>query len=201
MIKSELIAELAKIEGITPKAAQTAVKAAFESMTQVLADGGRVEIRGFGTLTVRDYEGHTAHNPRTLEFVDVEARKLPFFKAGKELRERFNSDFGETLVTNLKQVHLENYQQKRIRQGVAVATIDREIGEAKTMINRAIDNDMIGGETIRKFKKVRKLIKGNSNARDRIDYQQRGIGGDPAPCQATSESHPCDGLLQWYAVG
>ena len=81
---------------------------------------------------------------------------------------RFNSAFGDTLVKDIKPVQLENYQQKRIQDGMAAATIDREIGEAKTMINRAFDNDMIGGETIRTFKKVKKLLKRNSNARDRI---------------------------------
>jgi len=71
-------------------------------------------------------------------------------------------------VSHIKPVDLENLQAKRKTQGKADATIDMEIGVARTMINKAFDNDLISGDTLRTFKKVRKMLKRNSNARDRI---------------------------------
>jgi integration host factor subunit beta len=88
--KSELIEKLAQIEGITLKASELAVSVTFESMTQALVRDGRVEIRGFGSFKVKDYDGYSGRNPKTREMVKVEAKKLPVFKVGKELRQRVN---------------------------------------------------------------------------------------------------------------
>ena len=90
MTKRELIDKLAQATGITFKAAETAVNVTLDSMAQVLGDSGRIEIRGFGSLTVKDYEGYEGHNPKTGEVIKVKAKKLPFFKVGKELRQRVN---------------------------------------------------------------------------------------------------------------
>ena len=61
-------------------------------MIQALEDGGRVELRGFGALSVRSRDARAGRNPRTGEPVDVRAKHVPFFKSGKELRERLNAD-------------------------------------------------------------------------------------------------------------
>jgi integration host factor subunit beta len=86
--KSELIEKLAQAEGITLEAAELAVNTTFESMTQTLARSGRVEIRGFGSFTVKDYDAYSGRNPKTGELIRVKPKKLPVFKVGKELRER-----------------------------------------------------------------------------------------------------------------
>ena len=64
----------------------------LERMIQALENGGRVELRGFGALSVRARDARAGRNPRTGEPVDVRAKHVPFFKSGKELRERLNAD-------------------------------------------------------------------------------------------------------------
>ena len=81
---------------------------------------------------------------------------------------RFNSVFGNDIVSTIKPADLENYQGMRRQEGKADATIDQEIGAAKTMINKAFDNHKVSGETLKSFKIVKKLLKDNSNARDKI---------------------------------
>ncbi len=90
MTKSELIEALAKAEGITLKAAEIAVNVTFQSMEQALVRSDRLEIRGFGSFKVKDYEGYKGRNPKTGALIEVASKKLPFFKVGKELKERVN---------------------------------------------------------------------------------------------------------------
>jgi integration host factor subunit beta len=90
MTKSELIEALARAEGIAVKAAELAVNGTFENMTQALARSGRVEVRGFGSFKVKSYEGYDGRNPVSREVVEVKPKRLPFFKVGKELRQRVN---------------------------------------------------------------------------------------------------------------
>jgi len=90
MTKSQLIEALAKAEGITLKAAETAVNVTFQSMELALIRSDRLEIRGFGSFKVKYYEGYKGRNPKTGELIEVQFKKLPFFKVGKELRERVN---------------------------------------------------------------------------------------------------------------
>lgn len=92
MTKSELIEALAKAEGITLKAAEVAVNVAFQSMEHALIRSDRLEIRGFGSFKVKKYEGYKGRNPKTGELIEVNSKKLPFFKVGKELKERVNDD-------------------------------------------------------------------------------------------------------------
>jgi integrase len=80
----------------------------------------------------------------------------------------FNKVFGDTIVRNIKPSDLENYQAKRKAAGYSDSYIDQEIGAARTMVYKAFDDNMVSGDTIRVFKKVRKLLKGDSNARDRV---------------------------------
>ncbi|MGC9195829.1 MAG: HU family DNA-binding protein [Syntrophobacteraceae bacterium] len=90
MTKSELIEALAKAEGITLKAAEIAVNVTFQSMEEALVRSDRLEIRGFGSFKVKDYDGYKGRNPKTGHLIEVESKKLPFFKVGKELKERVN---------------------------------------------------------------------------------------------------------------
>jgi integration host factor subunit beta len=100
MTKSELIEALAKAEGITLKSAETAVNVTFQSMEQALVRSDRLEIRGFGSFKVKDYEGYKGRNPKTGALIEVASKKLPFFKVGKELKERVNGgEVADTPVT------------------------------------------------------------------------------------------------------
>ena len=93
MIKSELIDTLAAENlDLSRKDVERAVSAILDGMTDALAEGGRVELRGFGAFSVRDRPARTGRNPRTGEPVDVRAKRAPFFKSGKELRERLNAE-------------------------------------------------------------------------------------------------------------
>ena len=88
MNKSELIEALASKKGISFKKAEEIVNSIFDTMTQALVEGDRIEIRGFGSFVVRDYESYTGRNPKTGDPIEVKPKKLPFFKVGKELKER-----------------------------------------------------------------------------------------------------------------
>jgi len=90
MVKSELIQKLAERANISKTLAETVVNLVFASMTQELREGKSIEIRGFGSFRVRGYKGYTGRNPRTGMKVKVIAKKLPFFRVGKELRNRLN---------------------------------------------------------------------------------------------------------------
>ena len=88
MTKSDLIKALSEEMEISEVAAEEAVNTIFSSISSALSQGDRVEIRGFGSFRVKDYEGYTGRNPATGEKIKVKPKKLPFFKVGKELRER-----------------------------------------------------------------------------------------------------------------
>jgi integration host factor subunit beta len=88
MNKSQLIEALAKAENITLKKAEMVVNALFENMADALAHEERIEIRGFGSFKVKFYKGFKGRNPKTGDLIKVEGKKLPFFKVGKEMRER-----------------------------------------------------------------------------------------------------------------
>ena len=91
MNKSGLIEALAKKENLTEKKATDVVNLIFKGFTDELKKGGRIEIRGFGSLIVRDYTAYRGRNPKTGSSIDVSPKRLPFFKVGKELREMVNS--------------------------------------------------------------------------------------------------------------
>jgi integration host factor subunit beta len=88
MNKSELIEVIAEKSKIPKKRAEEAVNLVFDSMSQALVRGDRIEIRGFGSFVNRQYESYTGRNPRTGQSIKVAPKKLPFFKVGKELKER-----------------------------------------------------------------------------------------------------------------
>lgn len=91
MKKSELIESLAMKKSLTFKKAEEVVDTIFDSMTDALMSGDKIEIRGFGILVVKNYEAYTGRNPKTGGIVYVQAKKLPHFKVGKELREKISS--------------------------------------------------------------------------------------------------------------
>jgi len=91
MNKSDLIFELAKKHNLPEKTATQIVDLVFDGFTDTLKNGGRIEIRGFGSFVVRKYGAYTGRNPKTGEVVDVKPKKSPFFKAGKELKEMADS--------------------------------------------------------------------------------------------------------------
>lgn len=92
MTKSDLIQRLAEHNPhLTLKEVEKIVNTIFERITQALKEDGRVELRGFGAFSVKHRDARKGRNPRTGETVYVEAKKMPFFKTGKALRERLNS--------------------------------------------------------------------------------------------------------------
>jgi integration host factor subunit beta len=90
MKKSDLIEALAEKEGLKEKEAFDIVNMIFDGFTNTLKKAGRIEIRGFGSFTVRNYKSYTGRNPKTGKLIKVGTKKLPFFKVGKELKERVN---------------------------------------------------------------------------------------------------------------
>ena len=91
MNKSELVEALSQQKNLTYKKAEQIVNLVFDSMTQSLVDRDRIEIRGFGSFMVKDYKSYMGRNPKSGEIIKVEEKKLPFFKAGKGLRERVDN--------------------------------------------------------------------------------------------------------------
>jgi integration host factor subunit beta len=91
--KSELIERISEKLKLPNGKAEQIVNCVFDSMVKALQEGEGIEIRGFGSFTVREYKAYEGRNPRTGETVHVAPKKLPFFKVGKDLRERVNSAF------------------------------------------------------------------------------------------------------------
>ena len=88
MNKLDLIEALQNEAELTKNEAATVVKLFFNDMTNALASGDRVEIRGLCSFYVKKYKAYTGRNPKTGEQVKIKPKKLPFFKCGKELKER-----------------------------------------------------------------------------------------------------------------
>ena len=88
MNKSELIDALSIKKNLTYKKSEQIVNLIFDVMSQALIDNDRIEIRGFGSFMIKDYRAYMGRNPKTGEVIQVHEKKLPFFKVGKELRER-----------------------------------------------------------------------------------------------------------------
>lgn len=91
MIRSELVAVIAEQNPhLTIRDVEQIVATVFDEITDALAGGRRVELRGFGAFSTRAREARTGRNPRTGDAVKVDAKRVPYFKPGKELRERLN---------------------------------------------------------------------------------------------------------------
>ena len=91
MIRSELLQELNKDNpDLRAEEIEQVVDIFFDEIAQRLAEGGRVELRGFGAFSTRERDARSGRNPRTGETVAVPEKRVPYFKAGKEIRERLN---------------------------------------------------------------------------------------------------------------
>ncbi len=86
MTKSDLITALAARTAMPSSKAEAVVNVVFDSMTDALLAGEGIELRGFGSFSIREYKGYTGRNPKTGESVEVAPKRLPFFKVGKELK-------------------------------------------------------------------------------------------------------------------
>jgi integration host factor subunit beta len=87
MNKAELIEAVRNESGLSRTKAKQVVELFFDEMSKALANGDRIEIRGFCSIYVKDYKGYMGRNPKTGEPTPVPPKRLPFFKCGKELRE------------------------------------------------------------------------------------------------------------------
>jgi integration host factor subunit beta len=88
MNKLEIVETLKTEAGLTKNEATIVVNMFFDEMANALANGDRVEIRGFCSFYVKEYKAYTGRNPKSGEQVKIKPKKLPFFKCGKELKER-----------------------------------------------------------------------------------------------------------------
>jgi integration host factor subunit beta len=91
MIKSELIEKLFEATDIPRKAAELAINTIFDTMADALSRGEGIEIRGFGSFKVREYKGREGRNPKTGKMIKVAPKRRPFFKVGKELKEKVDT--------------------------------------------------------------------------------------------------------------
>ncbi|MEE4539169.1 MAG: integration host factor subunit beta [Erythrobacter sp.] len=95
MIRSELLQQLQRDNPeLRADEIEQVVEIFFEEISQRLAEGGRIELRGFGAFSTRERDARVGRNPRTGEPVEVPAKRVPYFKAGKDIRKRLNNDEG-----------------------------------------------------------------------------------------------------------
>ncbi len=147
----------------------------------------RRETIGFSVEEARDAEGKRRSQKRENRIFDIKpeskitfneltdwflglekVKTLSYYPTLKINLKKFNSEFGNVIVSQLKPVDLENYQAKRKAAGRSDSTIDQEIAAARNMINKAFDNDIVGGDTLKTFKRVKNLLRGSANARHKI---------------------------------
>lgn len=95
MNKSDLVEALARSRKLPRRTAEEVVNVVFNTMRDTLRDGGRIEVRGFGTFKVREYKGYTGRNPKTGQEVQIAPKRLPVFKLSKVLRARLNQGLEE----------------------------------------------------------------------------------------------------------
>jgi integrase len=113
-------------------------------------------------------ESNMTFNELTEWYLDLRTvKKLAAHDRIKFALNNFNKVFGDQIVGTIIPVNLENYQEKRLEQGMAPATVDLEISIAKTMITKAFDNDMVDGRVLRAFRSVKRKLKKGRNARKR----------------------------------
>lgn len=101
MTKLELIENLTlQFDQMKNKDIKEAVYTTFEAICQTLEDGNRVEIRGFGSFSLHHREPRLGRNPKTGEKVKVKAKAIPYFRAGKEMRQRINESLDKVAITD-----------------------------------------------------------------------------------------------------
>jgi integrase len=150
---------VASFEGLNPYSIKDANDALSKRQVQ------KKEKRIFDMLP----ESQMTFKELTDWYLDLEkVRALASFGIIKIKLNIFNSVFGNRLVSDIKPVDLENYQAKREKEGKAPATIDQEIRKVKAMVFKAFGNDLVGGDVIKTFKRIKKLLKPGSDVRDRV---------------------------------
>lgn len=131
MTKSELIERVAEQAKLSKGRAELVVNAVFDAMVDALRRGDGIEIRGFGTFTVRHYKPYQGRNPRTGDPVRVSPKRLPYFKVGKELRERINGVRGEAPASEARPVEARRSDapQPAARTRPAAKTREENVSE------------------------------------------------------------------------
>jgi integration host factor subunit beta len=94
MTKAELVEDVARAAELTKKDAERLVEIVFESIIDTLNQGEKIELRGFGSFRVRERGARRGRNPKTGDPVDIPAKRVPYFKPGKELKELINEEEG-----------------------------------------------------------------------------------------------------------
>lgn len=94
MTKAELVEDVARAAELTKKDAERLVEIVFESIIETLNQGEKIELRGFGSFRVRERGARRGRNPKTGDPVDIPAKRVPYFKPGKEMKELINEDSG-----------------------------------------------------------------------------------------------------------
>ena len=92
MTKADLVEEVAKVTELTRKDSEVIVDTMFESVIKALKTGDKLEVRGFGSFRVRQRNARVGRNPKTGEKVEVPAKRVPYFKPSKELKDLINGD-------------------------------------------------------------------------------------------------------------
>jgi integration host factor subunit beta len=95
MTKADLVEEVAKVTELTRKDSEVIVDTLFESVIKALRVGDKLEVRGFGSFRVRQRNSRVGRNPKTGEKVEVPAKRVPYFKPSKELKDLINGDGGD----------------------------------------------------------------------------------------------------------
>jgi integration host factor subunit beta len=100
MTKAELVEDVARAAELTKKDAERLVEIVFESIIETLNQGEKIELRGFGSFRVRERGARRGRNPKTGDPVNIPAKRVPYFKPGKELKELINDDGPPALTTS-----------------------------------------------------------------------------------------------------
>ncbi|HEY3440791.1 MAG TPA: HU family DNA-binding protein [Paludibaculum sp.] len=104
MTKADLIEEVSRVVEFTRKESEVIVEAIFDSVVKSLRDGDKIEIRGFGSFRTRQRQSRIGRNPKTGARVDVPAKRIPYFKPSKELKDLVNQDERPAVVTPTPQI-------------------------------------------------------------------------------------------------
>ncbi|MBL0159723.1 MAG: integration host factor subunit beta [Bryobacterales bacterium] len=104
MTKADLIEEVSRVVEFTRKESEVIVEAIFDSVVKSLRDGDKIEIRGFGSFRTRQRQSRIGRNPKTGARVDVPAKRIPYFKPSKELKDLVNQDERPADVTPTPQI-------------------------------------------------------------------------------------------------
>lgn len=95
MTKAELVEDVARAAELTKKDAERLVEIVFESIIETLNQGEKIELRGFGSFRVRERGARRGRNPKTGDPVDIPAKRVPYFKPGKEMKELINEEVAQ----------------------------------------------------------------------------------------------------------